>query len=269
MKEGFVDADGIRTRYLETGSGEPVVLVHGGGAGADAEGNWKTTLPLLAEGRRVIAVDMVGFGKTAKPDPAGFVYSQDARNDHMIAFLEAMGIRRASLVGNSMGGATSLGVAMKRPDLVDKLVLMGSGGLTMKISESVRVILAFSPTRENMEKLVRVLTNDDFEIDPAMIEHRLRLVESPGTMAAYGATMKWIGEQGGLFYPEEEIRKVKTKTLVIAGKDDKVVTPDVNWRFSELLENSWLHMIPRCGHWAMIERPREFSAVTGWFLSEA
>ena len=269
IQERFVDAGGIRTRMLEIGSGEPLILVHGGGAGADAWGNWSGIMPAFAErGFRVIAVDMVGFGKTDKPDPASFVYSQSARNAHLIAFLEALGLKRASLVGNSMGGCTSLGVTMQRPDLVEKLVLMGSGGLPLQMGESVRTILSFAPSRENMEKLIRVLTNDEFPIDPKMVEHRLRLVESPGTMPAYGATMKWVAEHG-LVYPEDEIRKVKTKTLVIAGKNDKVVTPDVNWKFSELLENSWLHMIPHCGHWAMIERPREFLAVTCLFLAEA
>ena len=72
MNERFVDAAGIRTRILEEGSGDAVVLIHGGGAGADAEGNWKTTIPLFSKERRVIAVDMVGFGKTDKPDPAAW-----------------------------------------------------------------------------------------------------------------------------------------------------------------------------------------------------
>jgi 2-hydroxy-6-oxo-6-(2'-aminophenyl)hexa-2,4-dienoate hydrolase len=268
IRERFVDANGIRTRTLELGSGDPVILVHGGGAGADSWGNWKGVMPVLAKRAHVFAVDMLGFGKTEKPDPASFAYTQQARNDHLIATIEALGLGRASLVGNSMGGATSLGVAIKRPDLVHKLVLMGSGGLPLQMGESVRTILAFAPSRENMEKLIRVLTNDDFPIDPAMVEHRMSLVETPGTMPAYGATMRWVAENG-LVYPEDEIRKVKHKTLVIAGKNDKVVTPDVNWRFSELIENSWLHMIPRCGHWAMIERPDEFCAVTGWFLAEA
>ena len=268
IRERFVDAAGIRTRVLELGSGDPVILIHGGGAGADAWGNWKGVIPTLAQRFHVLAVDMLGFGKTDKPDPAKFAYSQPARNDHMIAVIEALGLSTTSLVGNSMGGATSLGVAMKRPDLVAKLVLMGAGGLPLQMGESIRTILSFAPTRENMEKLIRVLTNDEFPIDPAMVEHRMSLVESPGTMPAYGATMKWVAENG-LVYPEDEIRKVKHKTLVIAGKEDKVVTPNVNWRFSELLENSWLHMIPHCGHWAMIERPREFCEVTGWFLAEA
>ena len=75
----FVDAAGLRTHYLEAGSGAPLVLIHGGGAGADSVGNWKGSMPHLARHFKVIALDMVGFGDTAKPDPAGFEYSQAAR----------------------------------------------------------------------------------------------------------------------------------------------------------------------------------------------
>jgi 2-hydroxy-6-oxo-6-(2'-aminophenyl)hexa-2,4-dienoate hydrolase len=269
MEYKFVNAGNVKTAYLEEGIGDPVILVHGGGAGADSWGNWRTCIPLLARSFRVIAVDMLGFGKTDKPDPANFVYSQEARTKHLIDFIEAKKLDRASLVGNSMGGATALGVAMMRPELVDKLVLMGSAGLTTHISESIRTIMSFAPSRENMEKLVGVLTNENFKIDPELIDYRLSLADRPGTMAAYGATMKWIGQQGGLFYPEEEISRIKHKTLVVGGKQDKVVPPEIAWKFSEILENSWLHLIPHCGHWAMIEHPEEFSAVTSWFLSNA
>jgi len=88
-------------------------------------------------------------------------------------------------------------------------------------------------------------------------------------MSAYGATMRWIAEQGGLFYPEEAIKQVKHKTLIVNGKQDKVVPPELGWKFSQLLENSWLYLIPQCGHWAMIEHPQEFCDMTTRFLSLA
>jgi 2-hydroxy-6-oxo-6-(2'-aminophenyl)hexa-2,4-dienoate hydrolase len=266
MKDGFVDAGGIKTHYFEEGDGAPLILVHGGGAGADSWGNWRQSVPLLARGRRVIAVDMVGFGKTDKPNPAQFEYSQPARNRHLTAFIEAMKLKKVSLIGNSMGGATSLGVCMNRPELVDKLVLMGSAGLNTEINESIRVILGFTPSRENMTKLIQVLTGPDFKVDPEMVEYRFNLTQQPGMMEAYGATMKWVGQQGGLFYQESEIAKVKHKTLIVGGKEDKIVPPPVALKFFELLENSWIHLIPHTGHWAMMERPAEFTQVTSWFL---
>ena len=93
----FVDAGGLRTHYLEAGdSAAPlVVLLHGGGAGADAIGNWHQTLPQLARTHHVIALDMVGFGQTAKPE--AFEYSQSARNRHLADFCAALGISRVTL----------------------------------------------------------------------------------------------------------------------------------------------------------------------------
>ena len=122
----YVVANGIRTHYLEEGSGEPVILLHGGGAGADGYSNWHSTIPLLAKHFRVLALDMLGFGKNEKPDETKFTYSQSARNDHLVGFIEALGLTGVTLVGNSMGGATSIGVAVKRPDLINKVVLMRS-----------------------------------------------------------------------------------------------------------------------------------------------
>jgi len=75
MNSHFVNAGGIQTRYLDEGQGKPVILVHGGGAGADSWGNWQGGILLLSCHFRVLAVDMLGFGKTAKPDPATFTYS--------------------------------------------------------------------------------------------------------------------------------------------------------------------------------------------------
>jgi len=268
MTEHFANARGIHTRYLEEGQGNPIILLHGGGAGADSWGNWRGCLPLLARHFRVLAIDMVGFGKTGKPDPATFEYSQDARVKHLADFIEAMDLKRVSLVGNSMGGATALGVCMTRPGLVDRLVLMGSAGLNTEISESLRVILSYAPSRENMQKLVQTLTHEGFQVDPELLEYRYRLTQEPGLMAAYGATMRWIAAQGGLFYPEEAIQRVKHKTLIIGGKQDKMVPPELAWKFSQLLENSWLYLIPHCGHWAMIEHPQEFCDVTVHFLSQ-
>lgn len=269
IEEKTIDANRIKTHYWEAGKGEALILLHGGGAGADAWGNWKGSIPRFAERFRVFAVDMLGFGETEKPDPTAFVYSQDARTKHLIAFIEALSLQPANLAGNSMGGATCLGVCMQRPALVRKLVLMGSAGLNTEISDAIRVILSYSPSIENMRKLVRVLTNPGFEVDEEMIEYRYAQTQRPGAMAALGAAMKWIAEQGGLYYNEQEISKVKTPTLVIGGKEDKVVPPEIAWKFAQLLENSWLHLIPHCGHWAMMEHPEDFHAATLNFLLQS
>jgi 2-hydroxy-6-oxo-6-(2'-aminophenyl)hexa-2,4-dienoate hydrolase len=266
----YADAGGIRTHYLEAGSGEPVVLIHGGGAGADAHGNWRTVMPMLAEHFRVVALDMVGFGRTDKPAGNGFVYSQDARNRHLADFLDALKLGPATLIGNSMGGATAIGVAIARPDLVRRLVLMGSAGLNTKLHADLMPVINYDFTREGMVRLIRALVNDNFVIDDALVSYRYALATDPDTRRAYTAMMGWIREQGGLAYDADTLRRVKVPTLVVNGKMDKVVPLENAYTFLSLIDRSWGYIIPDCGHWAMIEHPRDFaSAALNFIRAEA
>lgn len=269
MQRKYVEAAGLRTHYLHAGSGRPVILVHGGGAGADAYGNWNQTIGEFARHHEVFALDMVGFGSTEKPDPAGFTYSTPARVKHLIGFIEALGLRKASLVGNSMGGSASLGVAMQRPELVDRLILMGSAGLSRydKTGAPQPLTGYKSPDKEAMRKLVKHLTYS-YEPSEEMLEYRVRLTSDPATLAAYRATMQWIIDQGGLFYEEADIARVTAPTLIVNGKEDKVNQVWKALRFSELINPSWLYLIPECGHWAMIERPADFNAASLHFLGK-
>ena len=263
----FVDAAGIRTHYLESGPADapPIVLIHGGGAGAGARGNWSATIPLFASDHRVIAVEMVGFGETDKPD-GGYVYSQANRNAHLIAFLEAMRLGPAPLVGNSMGGATALGVAMERPDLVERLVLMGSAGLNTEITPALAPILRYDFSVEGMRRLVDGLTGPRFTASDEIVRARYEDSIRPDTRRAYGAIMTWIANNGGLFYAEEKIASVTTETLVVNGKHDLVVPLSCAWRFLELLDNSTGYVVPHCGHWVMIEAPEDFAGIVRHFL---
>nr|BAJ61378.1 meta-cleavage compound hydrolase [carbazole-degrading bacterium OC6S] len=264
----FVNVDGINTHYLEAGDAgaPPVVLIHGGGAGADAVGNWRYCIPKFAEEFHVLAVEMVGFGKTDKPDPISYEYSQEARNRHMAGFITAMDMGPLPLVGNSMGGATALGVAMEQPELVDRLVLMGSAGLNEEVTPALEPIVNYDFTPEGMRRLIDALTSASFEITDELVKFRHDMSVVPETRDAYRHIMAWIRQQGGLAYTEEQISAVKTPALVVNGKDDLVVPLKNGYRFLELLENSWGYFIPHCGHWAMIEHADDFVTATRSFL---
>jgi 2-hydroxy-6-oxo-6-(2'-aminophenyl)hexa-2,4-dienoate hydrolase len=267
----FVDAGGIRTHYLEAGSGEPLVLLHGGGSGADAYGNWKDCIPLLSPHFHVYAMDMVGFGRTQKPDPAGYVYSQQNRNAHLLAFLDALKLGTICLVGNSMGGATSLGVTMQAPARVRKLVLMGSAGIRTadQPSAAMKAIVDYDFTVEGMRRLITALTGPGYKPDEATVEYRHKLSVEPETRAALQA-INGIVKQGGMLYADEDVRKVKVPTLVVNCKLDQVSTMSRGLRFLELLENSWGYFVPHAGHWVMIEAPADFcGAITTFFKGSA
>ncbi|RLA10127.1 MAG: alpha/beta hydrolase [Gammaproteobacteria bacterium] len=262
----FIDVGGVKTCYIEAGEGEPLILIHGGGAGANGYGNWFTCMPLFSKNFRTIAIDMLGFGLTDSPDPADCDYSQKVRYDHVAGFIKAMGFEKANQVGNSMGGATAMGVAIEYPELCDKLILMGSAGLNTEITDALKPVLGYDYTKEGMIKLIDVLTNDSFEITQEMIDYRHTNSIDPTNKISYGATMQWVKSQGGLFYEEDFIARVTQKTLVVNGKDDQVVPLTSAHRFLELIDNSWGYIVPHCGHWAMIEYPEDFAGAVSAFL---
>ncbi|PJG46743.1 alpha/beta hydrolase [Sphingobium sp. LB126] len=267
VQSQFVKTLGYSTHYIEMGTGRPLLLVHGGGAGADARGNWEhLCMPLLAHNYRTIAYDMVGFGHTDAPSPDDFAYTPEARVEQLIAFIEALELGPVDIVGNSMGGRTSLAVAIARPDLIGNLVLMGSAGLDRSMGGVLRALTEYDFTFNGMKRIVEALTHDGFPQDDRLIQYRLDLSLQPAQRQAFGATMKILKERGGLWIEDEEIARVKHRTLVVNGKDDKVVPVSMGYRYLELLENSTGFIMPHCGHWAMIEHPDKFAHVVHEFL---
>ena len=263
----YLDTLGYRTFYIEQGSGDPVILIHGGGPGADAWGNWFDCLPRFAAKFRTIALDLVGYGET---EPAeGFVYSQENRNKQLVAFIEALAVGPVSLVGNSMGGATALGAAMARPDLVSSLVLMGSAGLhhaAPRPGQPRGPLAGFDYTMEGMQKIAQHLGGKGFTPAPGMVDYRFGLATRPERRASFSGINKWLMENKGLHYEEDAIAQVKTRSLVFNGKEDPIVTLPQAFRFLELLDNSTGYILPHCGHWAMLEFPDVFTSQSIQFL---
>lgn len=268
MHSKFIQAGGVRTHYLEAGEGDPLVLVHGGGAGADSRGNWGATIAHFSRTRRVIAPDMIGFGLTDKPDPAGYLYDQPGRNRHMADFLGAMGLVGVDIVGNSMGGATAIGVALDRPDLIGRMVLMGSAGLPIPEKPSPQLMhnLQYDFTLEGMRRVIGGLTAPGFVPTDEMVRYRFDIVDDPASRAALAA-INAETRKGTLNYAEEQLRTIKQPVLVVNGKEDGVSILPRAYRFLELLENSWGYIVPHCGHWAMIEAPDDFNAAVERFLT--
>lgn len=263
----FVETCGYRTHYIEMGSGKPLILVHGGGAGADARGNWESlAMPLFAQSRRVIAMDMVGFGDSLPEHHETFDYSPESRVEQLAAFIEALNIGPVDIIGNSMGGRTSVALASDRPELVDRLVLMGSAGLDHGMGGALQALVHYDFTLVGMERIVAALTHDGFTPEPAMVQYRLDLSCRDANREAFKQTMMQIKERGGLWLEEARIAKVKHRVLVVNGKNDKVVPVSQAIRYLELLENSTGVLLPHCGHWAMIEHPGVFAAIATSFL---
>ncbi|WP_214368737.1 alpha/beta fold hydrolase [Pseudonocardia sp. H11422] len=270
LTEEFVDAGGIRTRYLEAGSGDQtVVLLHGSGPGVSAWANWRLTIPALAERYRVLAPEMVGYG--ASRGPADIRYGVSTWVDHMLAFLDAVGVRRASFVGNSMGGLVGLHIAIREPQRMERLVLMGAPGIGMHPTAGLDAVRNYQPSPENMrELLTRWFAHDPSIITDDLVRARYEASAAGDTHEIYHAMFHDPRHAGNdLALTEDAVRGVTVPTLLIHGLDDKVVPVEVSWRMTGLLPDAQLHVFGRCGHWTQIERAPQFSRLVAEFLGES
>jgi 2-hydroxy-6-oxo-octa-2,4-dienoate hydrolase len=265
----FIDAGGIKTNYLDVGQGSPVVLVHGSGPGVSAYANWRLTLPALAPHLRAIAPDMVGFGFTDRP--ADIVYGMETWVRQLLAFLDALGLGRVSIVGNSFGGALALRVAADHPERVERLVLMGSAGLSWPMTDGLEAVWGYQPSVENMRRLLDLFAYDRSLVTDELAEVRYRASIEPGVQEAFAAMFppprqRWLES---LATPEERIAAIPHPTLVVHGRDDRVVPLESSLRLARLIEPADLVVFGRCGHWTQIERAAEFNALLARFLTAA
>jgi 2-hydroxy-6-oxo-6-(2'-aminophenyl)hexa-2,4-dienoate hydrolase len=269
LKENYFKySDGLETHYWETGEGDPLILIHGGGAGADGWGNWNHIMEKYASfGFRVIAYDILGYGLSSRPDPATFEYTHEARVNQLVELINGLNLERVSLIGNSLGGAIAAATTIKIPEKIYKLILMGASGRRKPNADSagIRTLTGYNQERDHMIKIIRNLTNENFVITDELIDYRLKMANDPATAAAYQATMANL-TKNGLYIPDEDLKTIKQKTLIVHGREDNQVPLQFSLEYEQNIENAWLYIMPKCGHWAMIEHPEEFVKITADFL---
>jgi 2-hydroxymuconate-semialdehyde hydrolase len=160
IAEITIPTGGYATHAYRAGEGndDAVLLLHGGGPGAQAWSNWQPTLALLGGRFDVVAPDLLGFGTTDHPDPPPYGPRRwlEARCEQLVGVLDELDIARADLVGNSLGGALTLHMAIRHPDRVRRIVLMGSGGAPFTPGPQLRRMLGFyaDPTARNLRAIL-------------------------------------------------------------------------------------------------------------------
>lgn len=263
-----VIANGIRTNYIEAGSGPPLVLIHGSGPGVTAFANWNGVMPALAEHFRVLAPDMVGFGYTETPDDIED-FTLDIWVDHIVGFLDALGIDRTSFIGNSYGGALSLATAARHPHRVNCFVLMGAAGLEFEMTPGLEAVWGYEPSLANMRKLMETFAYNSDLVTDQIVESRHNASTRPGAFEAYSRLFPEPRppKLRRLATPEDAIRAIEQPALIVHGREDIIVPVDVAYRFSALLKHSELHVFGECGHWTQIEKRDRFLDVVISFLT--
>jgi 2-hydroxymuconate-semialdehyde hydrolase len=262
-------ANGIATNYHDVGTGFPVLLIHGSGPGVSAWANWRLTIPVLTAHRRVIAPDMVGFGFSERP--AGITYNMDTWVAQAVGLLDALKIEQADLVGNSFGGGLALALAIRHPQRVRRLVLMGTAGVPFTLTPGLDAVWGYQPSIANMRKLLDIFAYDRSLMSDELAELRYKASIQPGFQEAFESMFPAPRQNGvnSLTSLEEDIRALSHETLVIHGREDQVLPLSNSLTLADWIQRAQLHVFGRCGHWTQIEHAARFTQLVGNFLAEA
>lgn len=269
-KGKFIEAGGISTHYHEAGEGEPLLLIHGSGPGVSAWANWRLVFPELSQKFHLYAPDIVGFGYTERKD--GMEYNVEVWVQHLISFIETLNLAPLSIVGNSMGGALALQLAYRRPDLVKKLILMGSVGIRFPLSAGLDAVWGYKPSLENMKDLIEIFSYDQtYAKNNDLIRMRYEASIEEGFQEAFSSMFPEPRQRhiDALALTEEQLKEINLPVLLIHGREDRVIPLETtSWRLSQLIENAELHVFPHCGHWTQIEKTKPFVKLVANFLEQ-
>lgn len=262
---------GARVRYVRRGSGPPVVLLHGF---ASSIYTWKDVLPALAEAHDVVAVDLPAHGGSDVPAelPAS-LYPQV-----VVGLLDRLGLPRATLVGNSLGGAVAVVVAARHPERVDRLALLDAAGynfaprdrpwiLRLAGATGAGPLLERLPVQRRLVTLgLRQVFHDDRLVTRDRVDEYVAPLLRPGALRGLGAL---LGSTDDLGFPDI-VAAVRAPALVLWGRDDLWIPAAHGERYAAALPASRMAVIDGCGHMPQEERPAEVSRLLReWLASPA
>lgn len=253
-----IDAGGLATAYVDVGRGAPVVLLHGSGAGVTVASNWWRTVDPLAAHMRVLAPELAGFGSTASTP--GNRYSIAGWADHVVAFLDALGLDAVHLIGNSLGGWVGLELAARHPDRVRRMVLMGTGGAPATPGSILGQHQRYEPGAEQMRALLTDFVVADALITDSLVAHRYEMSRSPDAAARFRATSEARREARHREpLRQDALAAIPQRILLVHGREDRIIPASWSWQLHSWLPNSDLHVFSHCGHWSQIERADDFN----------
>jgi pimeloyl-ACP methyl ester carboxylesterase len=276
IEEWNIDVGGLCAHHLTAGKGPPLVLLHALGESAL---DWRWVLPILARTHRVYAPDLPGFGYSAKPSVD---YSPAFFARFVGDYLDALGLERATVVGNSLGGLAALRLALSEPSRVSALGLVASAGLGREITYALRlptlpgygeaaVFWAKTPFGAAQRALSRVplLFGRPERVPDVWITEQTRMAQLPGfteaTIAALRAQVDMGGQRKVLV---DQLPHLQMPTLIVWGERDRVFPYSQARKALSRIQQGSLELVSDCGHLPHVERPDRFAAILGEFLDE-
>lgn len=268
-----------KLHYNEAGSGHPIIMLHGTGPGATGWSNFHQNLQVLARTHRVILLDFPGWGASEVFDCTG--ESRTGANAESVKLLmDELGIEKATVVGNSMGGITTLQFMASYPDRISRAVTMGAGLFSLPdifspdgMSEGIKVIVDtyIDPSPANFRRLVEIMVYDQSFVSDELAQQRSEAaLARPEHLANW---LKWPmghpkGPFGGIEDLLTQLSQSQTPTLMIHGRDDRTVQMETTLRTAGLIPNTRVVLLNHCGHWAQVEHKDEFNRLLLNFIDQ-
>ena len=258
--------NGLTLHYLEAGEGPVVIWLHGSGPGASGFSNFKTNYPIFAEaGFRNIVLDLPGFGRSSKPEDA--YYNLDFFVECLNQFLEATGIERCTLLGNSLGGAIALGQALAHPDTVERLVLMAPGGVEeretyFQMEGIVRMVEVFGQGPmgvEEMRQVMQLQLYDASQLDEELLKERAAV-----------AVLQPANLFSTMMVPNmtERLSELRCPILGFWGSNDRFNPVEGVFKFMDNAPEARFTVLNRCGHWVQVEHTDLFNRTCIDFMQQ-
>ncbi|WP_175684671.1 alpha/beta fold hydrolase [Burkholderia anthina] len=258
-----------RTNYFDQGVGKPLFLLHGSGPGVSGWTNWKGVMSDLAQTFRVVVPDIAGFGFTEFKEGSRYDIKLWVR--HLVGIMDALSIEKASIVGNSFGGALAIGLALFDPSRVDRIVLLGTPAGEFEQTPGLRSAWEYEPSLENMERTMRLFPHDQSIITEEMVRARYEASARPGAQDALRKLIPKPSQEGPTIvkgFPASAVAGIEAPTLVLHGREDKVVPPACGFLLAQHIPNADLHLFAKCGHWVQTERRAEFLRLVTEFVGQ-
>lgn len=267
--QGWVDAGGIRTRYVQAGPKDApaVVMLHGTGSSWEC---FAATLESHAQHFNCYAIDMVGTGYTDKPDTP---YEIPYYAEHVKNFMDAMGIAKASIIGVSLGAWVAGRFTVTYPERVERLTLLAPSGMivnkeTMARTKSVRTKAAGEPTWDTIKPVFNSILYAEKDRIPDLVQVRLAIYQQPEMKQAMQNILVLQTEEGRVrnLIGEDEWRGVKQPIFIIIAPDDVPDYTITGKRIKEIGQDVTTMTITGVKHWAHFERPDLFNPANIAFL---
>lgn len=272
IRTSDVKVGGHRFRLHESGAhGRDAVLwLHGSGPGATALTNWEDVLGALAGDFHHLAPDLIGFGDSSHPDPPpqGLAAFTGLRVAALLGLLDELGQERVHLVGNSMGGLISVQLALRAPERVGRIVLMGAAGAPIPPTpELIRLVTFYQePTAEAMAELLAC-----FVVGPACLGGELAKIAAARLPVALRDEVRrshlaTFAPGPPLPFAPADLGRIAAPALVLHGREDRIIPVAAAHYFAAHLPDARLHVLPNAGHWLQLEHPRTFANLVRAFL---